>query len=58
MNEVASSAAIYFDDQLSGNRVYNNSFIDVNLGVLLGGGRHNLVANNTFRGCDRAVSLD
>ena len=59
-----------------------DSFIDVNLGVLLGGGelprycwhlgcilprapaislrtgRHNLVYNNTFRGCDRAVSLD
>lgn len=53
-----STAAIYFDDQLSGNVVHGNVFVDVNLGVLLGGGRHHQVYNNTFVRCDSAVHLD
>ena len=58
MNQPASTSAIYFDDQLSGDIAYNNTFIDVDLGILMGGGRSHHVFNNTFIRCPTAVHLD
>ena len=40
---------IYWDDQLSGNRAEGNRFHDSQCGVLLGGGRDNVILGNTCR---------
>lgn len=43
---------------MSGYVVFNNSFEDCQVGMFIGGGRHNAVLNNTFRDCDTAVHID
>lgn len=43
---------------MSGYKIENNTFIDSQVGVFIGGGRRNLVANNTMRHCDTAVHFD
>ena len=53
-----SVQAIYLDDQLSGWTVVNNTFIDCQKGVFVGGGRNTWVAGNRFFNCDTAVHLD
>eukprot|EP01147_Barroeca_monosierra_P010809 gene10809-2890_t len=53
-----SVQAIYFDDQLSGYEVYNNTFYDCQVGVFIGGGRSHHVKFNTFEKCDTAVHVD
>ena len=53
-----TSAAVYFDDELSGNSVVGNTFINCMMGVLLGGGRENVVTGNRFIDTDTAVHLD
>lgn len=45
-NEYAE--AVYFDDFLSGNIVYGNVIYNNKLGILIGGGRDNIVENNMF----------
>jgi parallel beta-helix repeat protein len=49
---------VYLDDQMSGWEVINNTFINAEQGVLIGGGRHNTVEGNSFTGCDIAVVMD
>ena len=49
------AAAVYFDDMLSGNFVINNSFINCETGVLIGGGRHHVVQGNTFHNVGNAA---
>lgn len=53
-----SVQAIYLDDQMSGWMIYNNTFIDCQVGMFIGGGRRNEVKYNRFEQCDLAVHLD
>ncbi len=39
---------IYLDDQMSGYHVYGNIVENCELGFMLGGGRDNIVLNNTY----------
>jgi len=50
--------AIYLDDQMSGWHVYNNTVINAQVGVLLGGGRMNNITQNHFQNCDLAIAFD
>jgi parallel beta-helix repeat protein len=50
--------AVYLDDQLSGTVITNNLFDNCMTGVVLGGGRDNVVMLNTFVNNDLAVHLD
>jgi len=49
---------IYLDDQLSGITVKNNFVERVSLGILVGGGRYDIVEGNIFAHCDEAMHLD
>lgn len=40
--------AVYFDDELSQQTLVNNTFSNCWVGLLLGGGRDNIVQGNTF----------
>jgi parallel beta-helix repeat protein len=51
-------AAIYLDDQLSGQTIVGNTFIDCQKGAFIGGGRDNVVEGNTFINTDYAVHID
>ena len=42
------------DDEQSGYTIVDNLFTDVDVGVLIGGGRRHTVVNNTFRSCGTA----
>ena len=54
-----TTQAVYLDDEQSGYTVINNTFRDVDVGVLVGGGREHKVSNNTFEGCETAcIHLD
>jgi hypothetical protein len=50
--------ATYFDDQLSGLALTDNTYIDCASGLMLGGGRDCLIARNTFFGVDQAILFD
>ena len=50
--------AVYFDDQISGWEVHNNSFIDCQVAVAAGGGRDNHFTNNYYEACDLAHNFD
>jgi hypothetical protein len=49
--QTASNQAVYFDDQMSGWLVVNNSFEDCEVGTFTGGGRRNVIVNNSYRNC-------
>jgi parallel beta-helix repeat protein len=52
-------SALYLDDQMSGNQVVNNTFINAQQGVLVGGGRDNTVlSGNYVERCDIVVQFD
>jgi len=53
-----SVQGIYLDDEMSGYEVYNNTFEDCQVGILVGGGRRNHVKFNRFSKCDIAVHFD
>jgi hypothetical protein len=54
-----TTQAIYLDDGHSGYHVVGNRFQDVEMGIVLGGGRRHTVVNNTFYSCLRAcVHID
>eukprot|EP00049_Salpingoeca_infusionum_P008091 m.130975 g.130975 ORF g.130975 m.130975 type:complete len:658 (+) comp13912_c0_seq11:3-1976(+) len=53
-----SVQAIYFDDQMSGFEVYNNTFFDCQAGVFVGGGRRHHIKFNRFEQCDTAIHFD
>merc|ERR1712228_42664 len=50
--------AIYLDDQMSGWSVYNNTFINCQGGMLIGGGRRNTLKNNYCENVDYCVHID
>ena len=50
--------AVYIDDQAGGMQIYGNIFHNCHWGMLLGGGRDNLIENNVFSSCDLALQLD
>jgi hypothetical protein len=53
-----SVQAMYLDDQMSGWTVVNNTVIDAQMGLMVGGGRDNIVQGNRFAGCDVAIHVD
>eukprot|EP00039_Didymoeca_costata_P009071 m.120145 g.120145 ORF g.120145 m.120145 type:complete len:652 (+) comp14348_c0_seq2:16-1971(+) len=53
-----SVQAIYLDDQMSGWTVEGNTIIDSQVGMLLGGGRDNIVRGNSFQNCDTGIHFD
>lgn len=50
--------AVYLDDWTSGTTVVGNIFVRAGRGVMIGGGRDNLVENNLFIDCRPAVHVD
>ena len=46
------------DDGMAGYKIYDNTFIDVMQGVMLNGGRDNLIHNNYFQVSDRLTRGD
>ena len=44
--------------QMSGWTIENNTVINAQMGLMVGGGRKNIVANNRFIGCDVAIHVD
>eukprot|EP00937_MAST-01D_sp_MAST-1D-sp2_P001843 g1843.t1 len=57
--EKFSTQAVYMDDELSGYTISHNHFADVDVGVLVGGGRQHRVLSNAFDGCGTAcIHLD
>lgn len=53
-----TAVAIYLDDMLSGTRVERNLIINAGYGVLIGGGRDNVVRSNLFVQTDIPIHLD
>ena len=49
---------VYLDDCFSSADISCNVFHDVATGILIGGGRDNLITNNMFINCGRAFSID
>ena len=52
------AVGLYLDDQASGNTVEENVFVDVNVGILLGGGRDNVIRHNIFVANRSGIALD
>ncbi len=52
------SIAIYMDDCVSGTRIEENVLVDCQYGLMLGGGRDLVVANNIFVNCKPAIHAD
>jgi len=52
------SIAIYMDDCVSGTQIVENILVDCQYGLMLGGGRDFLVANNIFVNCRPAIHAD
>jgi hypothetical protein len=57
------SQGVYLDDcfssaEISGNVFYNITSADISGTILIGGGRDNLMTNNIFLKCTRAVAID
>jgi parallel beta-helix repeat protein len=50
--------AVYLDDWASGTIVSGNIFFNSARGIMIGGGRDNIVDNNIFIGCYPAVHVD
>jgi len=50
--------AIYLDDWTSGTTVYGNVCVGARRGVLVGGGRDNVIENNVFIDCTCAIHID
>ena len=53
-----SQNAFYLDDQMSGWEFYGNTIVNATTGILIGGGRRNLISNNTFIDCDADIHFD
>lgn len=56
--EMVTNIGVYLDDQASGITVRGNLFERVNVAVLIGGGRDNLVEDNKFIDTPTAIQLD
>jgi hypothetical protein len=55
---LAGTAGVYLDDQASGITIRGNHFERVNMAVLIGGGRDNLIEDNKFIDTPTAIHLD
>ena len=53
-----NAEAVYLDDFLSGTIVYGNVIYKNSLGILIGGGRDNIVDNNIFTGNTANIHVD
>jgi parallel beta-helix repeat protein len=49
---------VYLDDCFSSADISSNIFYDVARGILIGGGRDNMITNNMFINCPLAFSID
>ncbi len=49
---------VYLDDMFSSAAIVGNIFWEIPRAILIGGGRDNVVANNIFVGCRKAVHID
>jgi hypothetical protein len=49
---------IYLDDMASGTTIYGNILHDIDLAVMIGGGRNNDMVNNLILSCQRSLQLD
>lgn len=49
---------VYLDDQASGINVKNNQFLNVQYGILVGGGRKNTIQNNIFKNNQLSIRYD
>jgi hypothetical protein len=58
IHEFLDVASVYLDDRLGGATVFGNVFEGPGMGVLVGGGRDDLVKNNVFVGKTIAVRVD
>lgn len=56
--EKGGTVGVYLDDQASGITVRGNLFERVDMGVLIGGGRDNIVEDNKFIDTSLAIHLD
>lgn len=54
----AGCNGVMLDDMFSGTTVVGNTFDRVSRGVLVGGGRDNVIDHNRFSDCDTAIRLD
>ena len=50
--------AVYLDDWASGTTVKGNIFSNCARGIMIGGGRDNIVDNNIFTNCNLAIHVD
>lgn len=50
--------AVYLDDWTSGTTMIGNVFVNAGRGIMIGGGRDNVVENNLFVECRPAVHVD
>jgi len=57
-NGAHQAVGLYLDDQASGNTVEQNIFADVTIGVLVGGGRDNVIRNNIFVNNRSSIAVD
>jgi hypothetical protein len=53
-----SVQAIYLDDQMSGWLIEDNTVIDAQMGLMVGGGRDTIVRGNSFINCDTGLHID
>jgi parallel beta-helix repeat protein len=56
--EAKGAMGVYLDDCFSSADISGNIFYDVATGILIGGGRDNLMTNNLFLRCRSAFSID
>ncbi len=49
---------VYLDDMFCGTSIYGNVFYKVTRAAFIGGGRDNLIENNIFVDCPRAIHID
>lgn len=49
---------IYLDDMASGVEMYGNVLHDIDLAVMIGGGRSNVLRDNLILNCNRSLQLD
>ena len=54
----AHTVGFYMDDQESGWYVANNTFVNCDIGVLLGGGRRNTITGNSFTKLSLGIHFD
>lgn len=49
---------IYLDDCMSSAEIYNNTIYRVNIAMLIGGGRDNIIKSNTISDCRESIVFD